>query len=128
MVAFTEAGGDRLISTQNPISSDDELTSSALSEENPPNLEQSAWPRYSVAQAKDSMWETLDNIVQSGAADQMRGYANQAMGKTKLTLGIATQSPSLALAGLAQIVVGEFQKSIGEAKLAEDGEDIFPGL
>ncbi|MBM3642118.1 MAG: hypothetical protein FJX15_12455, partial [Alphaproteobacteria bacterium] len=60
------------------------------------------------------MREALDSIVQSGTTDQMRGYANQAMGKTKLTLGMATQSPSLALAGLAQIVVGEFQKSIGE--------------
>lgn len=84
--------------------------------------------RYSVAQAKDSMRDRLDNIVQSGAADQMRGYANQAMGKTKLTLGMATQSPNLALSGLAQIVVGEFQKSVGEAKLAEDEEDILPGL
>lgn len=84
--------------------------------------------RYLVAQAKDSMLEAFDNIVQSGAADQMRGYANQAMGKTKLTLGMATQSPNLTLSGLAQIVVGEFQKSIGEAKIAEDETDIFPGL
>jgi uncharacterized protein YjbJ (UPF0337 family) len=127
MVAFTEAGDGRLNCSEEP-GSRDALNSSALSEEDSPNLEEPARGRYSVAQVKDSVWETVDNFVQSGAADQMRGYANQAMGKTKLTLGMATQSPSLALAGLAQIVVGEFQKSIGEAKRAEDGEDIFRGL
>ena len=84
--------------------------------------------RSRYTQVKDSMWETLDSIVQSGATDQMRGYANEAMGKTKLTLGLATQSTHLTLTGLAQIAVGEFQKSIGEAKRAEDGKDILPGL
>ncbi|MBI5011791.1 MAG: CsbD family protein [Methylocystis sp.] len=74
------------------------------------------------------MREAIDNIVQSGTTDQMRGYANEAMGKTKLTLGLATQSTHLTLTGLAQIVVGEFQKTLGEAKLAEDGKDIFPEL
>ncbi len=98
---------------------------SALSQENAITLKLTE-RRRSVAQAKNSMREALDNIVQSGAADQMRGYANQAMGKTKLTLGMATQSPHLTLSGLAQIVVGEFQKSIGEAKIGEDENDICP--
>ena len=53
-------------------------------EENSVDLERSTRARYSVAQVKDSMWEALDNLVQSGATDQMRGYANEAMGKTKL--------------------------------------------
>jgi uncharacterized protein YjbJ (UPF0337 family) len=97
-------------------------------EEPADDLEQSARARYSVSQVKDSMWEALDNIARSGATDQMRGYANEAMGKTKLTLGLATQSTHLTLTGLAQIAVGGFQKSIGEAKLAEDGKDILPGL
>lgn len=97
-------------------------------EESAEDLEQSARARYSVSQVKDSMWEALDNIARSGATDQMRGYANEAMGKTKLTLGLATQSTHLTLTGLAQIAVGGFQKSIGEAKLAEDGKDILPGL
>ena len=74
------------------------------------------------------MREAIDTIVQSGTTDQMRGYANEAMGETKLTLGLATQSTHLTLTDLAQIVVGEFQKTIGEAKLAEDGKDIFPEL
>ncbi len=97
-------------------------------QEAPDDLDQSTRARYSVAQVKDSMWEALDNIARSGATDQMRGYANEAMGKTKLTLGLATQSTHLTLTGLAQIAMGGFQKSIGEAKLAEDGKDILPGL
>jgi len=128
MVAFTDAGSDRPVCTSEKFSSGEALNSSALSAENPSDIDPPARARYSVAQVKDSMREALDSIVQSGTTDQMRGYANQAMGKTKLTLGMATQSPSLALAGLAQIVVGEFQKSIGEAKLAEGGEDIFREL
>jgi uncharacterized protein YjbJ (UPF0337 family) len=125
MVAFTEAGADRLICAHEERRSGDAPKPSAVSQENSVDVELPARARSSVAHVKDSMWEALDNIVSSGAADQMRGYANQAMGKTKLTLGIATQSPNLTLSGLAQIVVGEFQKSIGGAKLAEEEEDIF---
>ena len=126
MDALTENGGDRIICADEECSFGD--ASPARAEGNSVNLDPPARARYSVAQVKDSMWEALDNIVQSGTTDQMRGYANEAMGKTKLTLGLATQSTHLTLTGLAQIVVGEFQKSIGEAKLAEDGKDIFPGL
>lgn len=80
--------------------------------------------RYGVNQVRDSMKVALDSIAQSGATDQMRGYANEAMGKTKLSLGLATRSPNLTLTGLAQVVVGEFQKSVGAAKLAEDDDDL----
>ena len=127
MDALTENGGDPIICADEERRSGD-ASNPPASEENSVDLERSTRARYSVAQVKDSMWEALDNLVQSGATDQMRGYANEAMGKTKLTLGLATQSTHLTLTGLAQIVVGEFQKSIGEAKLAEDGKDIFPGL
>ncbi|MBM3563586.1 MAG: CsbD family protein [Alphaproteobacteria bacterium] len=125
MVEFPVVKGDRPANGPEECSSDDGVNSSSLLKEDPIAIEPAA-RRYSVAEAKDSMRETFDNIVQSGAADQMRGYANQAMGKTKMTLGIATQSPNLMLSGLAQIVVGEFQKSVGEAKIAEDSGDIFP--
>ncbi|PWB90280.1 hypothetical protein C5688_10955 [Methylocystis sp. MitZ-2018] len=127
MDALTENGGAPIICADEERRSGD-ASNPPASEENSVDLERSTRARYSVAQVKDSMWEALDNLVQSGATDQMRGYANEAMGKTKLTLGLATQSTHLTLTGLAQIVVGEFQKSIGEAKLAEDGKDIFPGL
>lgn len=127
MDALTENGGSPIICADEERRSGD-ASNPPASDENSVDLERSTRARYSVAQVKDSMWEALDNLVQSGATDQMRGYANEAMGKTKLTLGLATQSTHLTLTGLAQIVVGEFQKSIGEAKLAEDGKDIFPGL
>jgi len=128
MVAFIQADRDGANCDREACCGDDDLDSSPLQEDISVPFEPQGQARSSVAQAKESMLETLDNIVQSGAADQMRGYANQAMGKTKLTIGIAAQSPNLTLSGLAQIVVGEFQKSIGEAKLAEDEEDILPGL
>jgi len=125
MDMFTEAGGGLC---QLEDARDDASHSSTPPQHVLKNPEQSPRPRYSVAQVKDSMREALDNIVQSGKTDQMRGYANEAMGKTKLTLGLATQSTHLTLTGLAQIVVGEFQKSIGEAKQSEEGNDILPGL
>jgi uncharacterized protein YjbJ (UPF0337 family) len=127
MDALTDNARDPIICADEECRSGD-ASNPPASDENSVDLERSTRARYSVAQVKDSMWEALDNLVQSGATDQMRGYANEAMGKTKLTLGLATQSTHLTLTGLAQIVVGEFQKSIGEAKLAEDGKDIFPGL
>ncbi len=127
-IALTEADGGGPICDSEGSSGCDALNSSPPSQEGPVPIEPLARARCSVAQVKNSMRETLDNFVKSGAADQMRGLANQAMGKTKLTLGMATQSPDLTFSGLAQIVVGEFQKSIGEAKLAEDGKDIFTGL
>lgn len=128
MGALTEANREGPNRGREACRGRDDLILSPLREEISVPAETPGQTRSSVAQARDSMRETLDNIVKSGAADQMRGYANQAMGKTKLTLGMATQSPNLTLSGLAQIVVGEFQKSIGEAKLADDEEDIFPGL
>lgn len=124
MVSLTEADGDGPICDPEGFSSGDASNSSPLRQERPVTNQPPAQARYSVAQARDSMRETLDSIVQSGAADQMRGYANQAMGKTKVTLGLATQSPNLTISGLAQFAVGEFQKSIGEAKLTQDEEDV----
>lgn len=125
MEMFTESCGGMC---QFEDARDDAPHSSTPPQHAAENPGQTARPRYSVAQVKDSMWEALDNIVQSGKTDQMRGYANEAMGKTKLTLGLATQSTHLTLTGLAQIVVGEFQKSIGEAKQSDEGDDILPGL
>jgi len=73
-----------------------------------------------VDEVKSSVTEAIDNIVQSGSTDQLRGYANDAMGKTKLALGMAVQSPELAMAGIAQSALGEVQKFVGEAKLAAE--------
>ncbi|WP_246720645.1 hypothetical protein [Methylocystis sp. H4A] len=128
MDALTEHGGDPIICADEECSFGDASNPPALPDGNSVDLEPPTRARSTVAQVKDSMREAIDTIVQSGTTDQMRGYANEAMGKTKLTLGLATQSTHLTLTGLAQIVVGEFQKTIGEAKLAEDGKDIFPEL
>ena len=70
-------------------------------------------------QVKDSVKETLEAIVQSGSADQMRGYVNEAMGKTKVAAGLAMQSCELTLEGIAQAAIGEIRKFIGEAKTAD---------
>ncbi|GEM_PF-3031988 len=128
MDALSENGGDPIICADEECSFGDASNPPARPDGNSADVEPPARARYTVAQVKDSMREAIDNIVQSGTTDQMRGYANEAMGKTKLTLGLATQSTHLTLTGLAQIVVGEFQKTLGEAKLAEDGKDIFPEL
>jgi len=128
MVALTENGGDPIICADEECSFGGASNPSARPDGNSVDLDPPTRVRSTVAQVKDSMREAIDNIVQSGTTDQMRGYANEAMGKTKLSLGLATQSTHLTLTGLAQIVVGEFQKTIGEAKLAEDGKDIFPEL
>jgi uncharacterized protein YjbJ (UPF0337 family) len=76
-----------------------------------------------VSQVKDAVTSALDALAQSGSADQMRGYANAAMGKTKLAVALATQSPELVLAGLAQQAIGEMQKFVGKAKSAGDPEE-----
>jgi uncharacterized protein YjbJ (UPF0337 family) len=47
-----------------------------------------------VVQVKDAVASALDTFVQSGSADQMRGYANEGVGKTKLAVALATQSPN----------------------------------
>ena len=127
MDALAENGKDPIICADDECSFGDASNPPARPD-NSVDLEPPTRARSTVAQVKDSMREAIDSIVQSGTTDQMRGYANEAMGKTKLTLGLATQSTHLTITGLAQIVVGEFQKTIGEAKLAEDGKDIFPEL
>lgn len=87
-----------------------------------PDLQQDA--QSTIDQVKDAVTSALDAVVQSGSADQMRGYANQAMGKTKLAVALATQSPELAMAGIAQQAIGEIQKFVGEAKLAADPDEL----
>jgi uncharacterized protein YjbJ (UPF0337 family) len=128
MDALAENGENPIVCADEERSFCDASNPPARQDGNFVDLEPPTRARSTVAQVKDSMREAIDNIVQSGTTDQMRGYANEAMGKTKLTLGLATQSTHLTLTGLAQIVVGEFQKTLGEAKLAEDGKDIFPEL
>lgn len=124
MDALAENGENPVVCAEEECSFCDASTPPARPDGNSLDLEPPTPARSTVAQVKDSMREAIDNIVRSGTTDQMRGYANEALGKTKLSLGLATQSTHLTLTGLAQIVVGEFQKSIGEAKLAEEGKDI----
>lgn len=67
--------------------------------------------------------ETLGDLALSGATDQLRGYANETVGRAKMALGLAAQSPELMVAGVAQIAVGGVQRFIGEAKTeSEPGE------
>ncbi|MBI1981838.1 MAG: CsbD family protein [Methylocystis sp.] len=54
----------------------------------------------------------------------MRGYANEAMGKVKVAVALAAQSPELVVAGIAQQTIGEMQKFVGEAKLAADPDEL----
>lgn len=128
MDALAENGENPIVCAEEECSFCDASTPPARPDGNSVDLEPPTRARSTVSQVKDSMREAIDTIVQSGTTDQMRGYANEALGKTKLSLGLATQSTHLTLNGLAQIVVGEFQKSIGEAKLAEEGKDISTGL
>jgi len=76
-----------------------------------------------VSQVKDAVTSALDALAQSGSADQMRGYANEAVGKTKLAVALATQSPELVVASIAQQALGEMQKFVGKAKSAADCEE-----
>lgn len=76
-----------------------------------------------VVQVKDAVASALDTFAQSGSADQMRGYANEAVGRTKLAVALATQSPELLVAGIAQQAIGEMQKFVGKAKSAADSEE-----
>lgn len=71
---------------------------------------------------KGIMTDALDSIAQSGSTDQVRGYANTAIGHTKLAVGLAVGSPELTLEGLAQKALGEAQKFIGEAKMTAEAE------
>lgn len=64
--------------------------------------------------------QAIGDAVQSGPSDQLRGYANEAMGRTKLAVGLALRSPELALAGLAQGALGAVQRYVGEAKMAAE--------
>lgn len=76
-----------------------------------------------IDQVKGAVKDALDSVVQSGSVDQLRGYANEAMGKTKMAVGLAVQSPELTIAGLAQTAIGEVQKLVGEEKSSSDGND-----
>jgi len=76
-----------------------------------------------IDQVKGAVKDALGSVVQSGSVDQLRGYANEAMGKTKLAVGLAVQSPELTIAGLAQTAIGEVQKLVGEEKNSVDGID-----
>ena len=46
------------------------------------------------------------------------------MGKAKVAVALATQSPELVVAGIAQQAIGEIQKFVGEAKLAADPDEL----
>ncbi len=66
--------------------------------------------------------QAFGDVAQSGPSDQLRGYANEAVGRTKLAVGLALRSPELALAGIAQGALGAVQRYVGEAKMAADAE------
>jgi uncharacterized protein YjbJ (UPF0337 family) len=74
-----------------------------------------------IGQVKDAVTAALDSLSRCRTTDQLRGYANEAMGKTKLAVALATHSSALAVAGIVQQAIGELQKFIGEAKRIADG-------
>jgi len=76
-----------------------------------------------IDQVKDAVTAALDCLSRCRSTDQLRGYANEAMGKTKLAVALATHSSELAVAGIVQQAIGELQKFIGEAKSIADGEE-----
>lgn len=86
-------------------------------------LEQAPLP---VDRVRDAVASPLGAIAQSGSVDQLRGYANAAIGETKLSIGLAVGSPELALLGIAQKALGQAQRYIGEAKSAAEAD--FPAL
>ncbi len=75
-----------------------------------------------VDQGAGVLASALNAIGQSGSTDQLRGYANEAIGETKLNIGLAVGSPELALLGIAQKALGQAQRYIGEAKLAAEAD------
>lgn len=87
---------------------------------------QVAGEEVSREQATDKgiLANALEAIAQSGTTDQFRGYANAALGETKLSLGLAVGSPELAVLGIAQKALGEAQKYIGEAKLSVESNAV----
>ena len=84
------------------------------------DLQQNA--QRAIDQVKDAVTSALDCLTQCRSTDQLRGYANEAMGKTKLAVALATHSPELAVAGIVQQAVGELQKFIGGEKSAAERE------
>lgn len=77
-----------------------------------------------VLSGVDVARDALGDLAQSGATDQLRGYANETVGRAKMALGLAAQSPELTVAGVAQMAVGGVQRMIGEAKgESEDGDE-----
>ncbi|MBG0800046.1 CsbD family protein [Methylocystis sp. FS] len=78
--------------------------------------------QHAIDQVKDAVSVALDCLTQCSSVDQLRGYANEAMGKTKLAIALSTRSPELAVAGIVQQVIGDLQKFIGEAKNADEKE------
>jgi uncharacterized protein YjbJ (UPF0337 family) len=79
---------------------------------------EAAAPAAAPARLNQALSQAFGDVVQSGPSDQLRGYANEAMGRTKLAVGLALRSPELALAGIAQGALGAMQRYVGEAKMA----------
>ncbi|WP_442756689.1 hypothetical protein ACNHKD_08870 [Methylocystis sp. JAN1] len=81
---------------------------------------QGSAPPRAVAELKDAVTDAFERLAQTGSVDRLRGYANEAIGETKLSIGLALSSPEIVLQGLAQQALGQAQRYIGEAKLAEE--------
>lgn len=68
--------------------------------------------------AKGVIASAVDAVAQSLSADQLRGYANEAIGQTRMRIGLAVGSPELALLGMAQKALGQAQRYICDAQSA----------
>ncbi|MGJ0505913.1 MAG: hypothetical protein ACR652_02015 [Methylocystis sp.] len=98
---------------------------SALSEESAARSEaidlapgHAAQPAPSGDPAKGVIASAVGAVAQSLSADQLRGYANEAIGQTRIRIGLAVGSPELALLGMAQKALGQAQRYICDAQSA----------
>ncbi|MGD9667638.1 MAG: CsbD family protein [Hyphomicrobiaceae bacterium] len=66
----------------------------------------------------DAVESAKDAVTSSSLSDKVSGYANDAMGNIKQTIGRATGDAELEAEGLAQEVKGEAQKGVAEMKKA----------
>ncbi len=87
-----------------------------------PDAEPPAASEPPAARLNQALSQAFGGVVQSGQSDQLRGYANEAVGRTKLAVGLAIRSPELAIAGIAQGALGAVQRYVGEAKMAAEAD------
>jgi hypothetical protein len=72
---------------------------------------------------RDTLSGLFEGAVESGEADQLRGYANEKIGEAKIAIARALESPELAVQGIEQEILGAIQRYVGEEKDCKDEEE-----